>query len=287
MTLTGGYGRVDSKRATSVLGEAVQQGVALVDTADAYLGGEELVARVRAAHLEQPFRIVTKVGLTGRPGQRLACGRPEYLARACDASLRRLGGERLDIVLLHRVDHEVPIEISMLALADFIRAGKVAEIGLCTSDPELLRRAAAAAPVSYVQAALSVLAPAAADGLLPVARDLGVMLLAFSPLSRGLVAADRDPSALPASDARAHVPEMNTLRRSRAGRFRRLADDLGVSAVDLALGWVGSLGHDVIPIPGARSRQQVTQNLDAQRRELSPSHLDAVGAFVRKLASAE
>lgn len=283
MTLTGGYGPVDPTRAAAVLAHAVQQGVALVDTADVYVGGEELVASVREAYPEHPFRVVTKVGLTGRPGQRLACGHPGHLKRACEASLRRLGSERLDILLLHRVDPDVPIEISMSALSDLVAVGKVAAIGLCTSDPEVLRRAAVAAPVSYVQAAMSVLAPAAAEDLLPTARELGTTLLAFSPLGRGLVAADRDPASLPVVDARAHIPEVS-VSRSRAQDFRRLAEHLGASAVELALGWLTSLGPDVVPIPGARSRAQVTQTLDAQRRSLSLQERCAVEAFVRAIS---
>lgn len=280
MTLTGGYGIVDRAYAASVLRHAVQQGAALVDTADAYVGGEELVASVRAAYPEHPFRIVTKIGLTGRPGERGVCGRTEYLSRACETSLRRLHTEQLDVLLLHRVDPEVPIELSMSALADLVNAGKVAEIGLCTSDPQLLRRAAAVAPVAYVETALSVLAPTSATSLLSEARELGVVLIAASPLGRGLVAVDRDPSTLPTDDARAHVPEIDSLRRSRAVRFRRLANRLQVPAVALALGWVSSLGGDVIPIPGARSKDQVNQNLDAQRRGLSPDHRLAVDDFI-------
>lgn len=284
MTLTGGYGRVDPTRAAAVLAHAVQQGVALVDTADAYVGGEELVASVREAYPEHPFRVVTKVGLTGRPGQRLACGQPGHLRRACEASLRRLGSERLDILLLHRVDPDVPLEISMSALSDLVEVGKVAEVGLCTSDPELLRRAAVAAPVSYVQAAMSVLAPVAAEELLPTARDLGITLLAFSPLGRGLVAADRNPASLPVDDARAHIPEVARVSRTRAEDFRRLAEHLGASPVDLALSWLTSLGPDVVPIPGARSREQVTQTLDAQRRPLSLHERRAIEAFVRAIS---
>ena len=283
MTLTGGYGRVDPTRATAVLAHAAQQGVALVDTADAYIGGEELVASVRGACPEHPFRVVTKVGLTGRPGQRLACGQPDHLKRACEASLRRLGGERLDILLLHRVDPDVAIEISMSALADLVEVGKVAEIGLCTSDPQVLRRAAQAAPVSYVQAAMSVLAPMAAGKLLPTARELGTTLLAFSPLGRGLVAADRDPASLPIDDARAHTPDIGRVSRATAEDFRRLAKHLRASPVDLALSWLTSLGPDVVPIPGARSREQVSQTLDAQRRPLSLDERWAIEAFVRAI----
>lgn len=281
MTLTGGYGAISSTQAFSVLTHAVDQGVALLDTADAYPGGEPLVASVRAA-TERPVRIVTKVGLRGRPGHRMACGRPSYLRQACDASLRRLGGERLDILLLHRVDPEVPVEESMAALGGLIEAGKVAEIGLCTGDPQLLRRAAAAAPVWWVQTAVSVLAPAMAGLLLPVVRELGATLLAHSPLHRGLVVRSRDPGSTTVDDARAYIPEMTAHERSLAREFRKLAHDHQTSAVDLALGWLTSLGPDVVPIPGARTCSQVTQNLHAQRKVLSDDQTQAVSAFVRE-----
>ncbi|WP_313535458.1 aldo/keto reductase [Arsenicicoccus bolidensis] len=280
MTLTGGYGGVDPAHARSVLDHALEHGVGLLDTADAYPGGEQLVASVRAVHPEHPVRIVTKIGLAGPPGRRSVCGRPDYLRHACKRSLQRLGGERLDILLLHRVDPQVPVEDSMSCLAQLVKEGKVAQIGLCTSDPGVLRRAATAAPLSFVQSALSVLAPAAAGGLLAATRQIGCTLIASSPLGRGLVAGDRAPSTLPADDARAHVPEMDTLHRARAEAFRRLAAQVGMSDVDLALGWIDSLGPDVVPIPGARSRKHVTQNLRAQACELSPSALLAVGRFV-------
>lgn len=285
MTLTGAYGGVDAQRATTVLGYAVQQGVALLDTADVYPGGEEIVATVRAAHPEHPFRVATKVGLTGPPGRRSTNGRPSYLARACEASIRRLDVEQLDILLLHRADLEIPIEDSMSALAAAAQEGKVAEIGLCTNDPELLRRAASVAPVSYVQAALSVLSPEAAQTLLPIARDLGVTMLAFNPLGRGLAVSDLDPSALTRDDARAHMPEIDMPRRLHATNFRRFAGHLGMPAADLALGWINSLGPDVIPIPGARSMSQVTQNLNGQRRDLSSDALRSVQDFVRNGAA--
>lgn len=284
MTLSGGYGRIDQELAFSVLSHAVKCGVALLDTASAYVGGEVLVASVLASMPDRPVRVVTKVGLTGRPGQRIVCGRPGDLVRACDLSLQRLGGDQLDIVLLHRVDREVPVEESMAALSALMGAGKVAEIGVCTNDPDLLRRAASEGPIKYVQAPLSVLAPAAAGDLLPAAREVGATMLAASPLARGLVALDREQGGFGVDDARAHVPEIDQ-RRSLALDFRRLAETLGVSAVDLALGWLTSHGPDVVPIPGARSMKQVTSNLEAQRQALSAEQLLAVTDFVRATGS--
>jgi aryl-alcohol dehydrogenase-like predicted oxidoreductase len=168
MTLSGAYGPIPAGDAIAVLRHALESGVALLDTADAYGRGDELIAEAMASTSHHRARVVTKVGLVGPPGRRRTCGDPTYLRQACDKSLRRLRCEQVDVLLLHRIDPDVPVEESIGALLGLVQVGKAAEIGLCTDDPTLLRRAATAGNIAYVQTELSLLRTTAVHTLLPV-----------------------------------------------------------------------------------------------------------------------
>jgi len=278
MTLTGGYGPIAQADALDVLRYAIDAGVALLDTADAYLGGEELVAQAVHGRVDRPL-IVTKCGLGGEPGRRWSCGRPDYLAQACAASRQRLRVETLDAILLHRVDPLVPVEESIGALAALREQGLVAQIGICTSDPAVVRRSAAIAPLAFVEAPLSILNPEPAKELLAAVRSADAVLLAHSPLVRGVAAKHSSKPSYEPGDARAHIPELRDhALLSRAARLARDAQQLGISRVALALGWLVSLGPDVVPLPGVRTRRQSRESLDAQR-DLPPDVSAAVAAF--------
>ena len=279
MTLTGGYGHVAAADARDVLQHALDHEVALLDSSDAYPGGEALVARALVGRRDRPL-VVTKCGLSGDPGRRVPCGRPEYLARACAASSRRLEVDTIDVVILHRVDPQVPVEESIGALADLRGRGLIARVGISTSDAEVIRRAATVEKLAFVEAPLSVVAPGDIDRLLLAVRETGCTLLAYSPLGRGLAASSRTRK-YGIDDARAHIAEMHEPARiNRAEALATLADGFGLSMVELALGWLVSLGADVIPIPGARNREQALQNLQAQQ-PLPPEVFAAVDAFTR------
>ncbi|WP_354058448.1 aldo/keto reductase [Dietzia sp. 2505] len=282
MTLTGGYGYMAPTDARDVLRHALDHEVALLDTSDAYPGGEELIARALAGRRDRPL-VVTKCGLTGYPGHRVPCGRPEYLAHACAASRRRLEVETIDVVILHRIDPQVPVEESIGALADLRDRGLIAQIGISSSDVETIRRAAAVDKLAFVEAPLSVIAPGDTDHLIAAVREVGSTLLAYSPLGRGL-AAPSQTGNYGIGDARAHIAEMREPARiKRAEALAALSAGSGLTMVALALGWLVSLGADVVPIPGARNRQQALQNLEAQR-PLSPEIFAAVEAFTRRVS---
>lgn len=279
MTLTGGYGYVREDVALSALRHAFDLGVALVDTADAYPGGEELVARSLAGRHDRPT-VVTKCGLTGLPGRRVPCGQPSYLVRACEASLARLQVDTVDVLLLHRVDPAVPVEDSIGALADLRVKGLAAHIGLSTDNAQEVQRAAAITKLAVIEAPLSVLDPTAASSILPIVRAAGATLLARSPLGRGAAVGAPRPQGYDKDDARAHVSQMRDIGPAdRAAALRALARRHSLSSVDLALGWLVSLGEDVVPIPGFRTRHQVRQDLAAQCA-LPPDVFDAVNGIV-------
>lgn len=284
MTLTGGYGPVAAPHALQVLRHALDNGVALLDTADVYPGGEPLIARALIGRANRPM-VVTKCGLTGEPGKRVPCGRPDHLSRACAASGRRLGVETIDAVLLHRVDPLVPVEESIGALADLRDRGLIGRVGISTPDPDVVRRAAATTPLAFVEASLSVLAPEPVEELLPAVREAGATFLAHSPLFRGLAAKPAPAHGFDAQDARSHIPELgDPARLCRAQSLARIADRCGLSPAELALGWLSSLGSDVVPIPGTRTLWQLRQNLRAQR-PLPPTVVMEI-ASLKKMAPA-
>ena len=281
MTLTGGYGAVPPETALEVLVYAVDSGLAFLDTADAYPGGEELVASTFARRPGHGVRVATKIGLAGRPGARKVCGRPEYLRQACETSLRRLRVNALDVLLLHRIDSAVPVEESIGALGELVASGMVREIGVCTADSALLRRAHREHPMSFVQTELSILETGAVNSVVAVSAELGATVMAYSPLRRGLLARLDMPHRFAPDDARSYVPYTRSANeRIWVKAFHALAAELGTSSVRLALGWLLGLSDDLIPIPGARTRAHVRANLAAQARPLSAVEADAVNTFI-------
>jgi aryl-alcohol dehydrogenase-like predicted oxidoreductase len=261
----------DEREAVAAIHRAAELGITMLDTADMYgpFTNEELVGRAIAGRRDD-FVIATKFGFERHAdGSQSINGRPEYVRSACDASLRRLGVDVIDLYYQHRVDASVPIEDTAGAMADLVRAGKVRYLGLSEPGTATLRRAHAVHPVSAVQSEYSLFARDVEDDALPALRELGIGFVAYSPLGRGLLTgAIRSAQDLPEGDA----------RRARFPRFQdgnleanaalvtvltEMAGSKGVSPAQLALAWVLSRGQDVAAIPGSRRPAHVEENAAA------------------------
>ncbi|MFJ5231348.1 aldo/keto reductase [Kitasatospora sp. NPDC088391] len=284
MNVSHAYGTPPSAEdAAKLLLTALDAGVTLFDTAALYGFGanEELVGRVLGPHRER-IVLSSKCGMTGVDGRRVIDGRPETIRRTAEESLTRLRTDVIDLYYLHRLDPAVPVEESVGALADLVAAGKVRAIGLSEVSAATLRRAHAVHPVAALQNEYSLWTRNPERGTLAAARELGVALVAFSPVGRGfLTDAPPDPAALPAGDIRramprfgpAHYPANLALRQELAG----LARPAGLTLPQLALAWVLSRGEHVIAIPGTRSTAHLRENVSVLDLDVPAEVLDAAG----------
>jgi aryl-alcohol dehydrogenase-like predicted oxidoreductase len=278
------YGEVDEAEALSLLDFAIELGVTMLDTADTYGVGESerLVGRAVRGRRDRVV-VASKFGqirLPGDPRPRGICGRPEYVRQACEASLERLGIETLDLYYLHRVDPEVPIEDTVGAMAQLVRSGKVRYLGLSEPGPQTLRRAHAVHPISVVQNEYSLLTRDPEATMLPQLRELGISLVAYSPLGRGLLTNKVD---LAANDPRRQFPrfadEALSRNLARVAELESLARMRGATAGQLALAWVLARGDDVVAIPGTRRRDRLRENVAAAALELTREELNVIDAL--------
>ncbi|MEO3778531.1 aldo/keto reductase [Micromonospora sp. B11E3] len=278
MGMTGGYGPVDPQQCITTIRAALDLGITLFDTADFYADGanERLLGRGLAGRREQAV-IVTRGGVRSRtPGgpPTVVDGRPEYLRQACDASLSRLGVDHVDVYCLGRVDREVPVEDSVGALAELKAEGKVGQIALSEVSADILRRACAVHPVAAVESEYSLWERHLEAEILPAARDLGVVLIAHSPLGKGFLAGElRAPEELGEGDHRRNHPRLQgtNFRHNRAmvDEASGLAAELGVSPARLSLAWLLGRGPDVVPIPGSRRVEHLRDNAAATELTLT------------------
>ncbi|WP_235545770.1 aldo/keto reductase [Phycicoccus sp. Soil802] len=267
--------------AEQVLLTALELGVTLFDTAALYGFGanEELVGRVLKPHRDR-IVLASKCGMTGVDGKRVIDGRPDTIRRTADAALSRLGTEVIDLYYLHRRDFSVPIEESVGALAELVAAGKVRAIGLSEVSAETLRRAHAVHPVAALQNEYSLWSRNPELGTHAVCRELGIALVAFSPLARGfLTASPPVMKSLPLNDIRQNMPRFDTvnypLNLAIHARLITLARDFGCTLSQLALAWLLSRGDHVIPIAGTRSATHLRDNLKALPLAVPPDVLAA------------
>ncbi len=265
----GYYGPADDAESIATIHHAIERGVTLLDTADVYGGGhnEELVGRALQGRRGRVV-LATKTGLVDTPRGLGVDGRPERIRAAIEASLARLGTDHVDLYYLHRVDPDVPVEESVGAMADLVRAGTVRHIGLSEVGPATLRRAAAVHPIAAVQSEYSLWNRDPERALLPALRELGVALVAFSPLGRGfLTGAVRASTALADDDLRSRLPRFRGDNLARnlpiAERVAEVAERRGATPAQVALAWLLDRGPDVIPIPGTRRRANIDANVAA------------------------
>ena len=266
------YGTRDDDESVATIQAALAAGITLLDTADIYgpHTNEELVGRALAGRREQVV-LATKFGFqrdADDPGKRVINGRPDYVRAACDASLRRLGTEHVDLYYLHRVDANVPVEETVGAMADLKRAGKIGHLGLSEVSPATLRRAHAEHPITALQSEYSLWTRDPEGGVLETCRELGIGFVAFSPLGRGFLSGEiRRFEDFTADDYRRRHPRFqgDNFARNLAlvDGVRSLAAAKGCSAAQLALAWVLAQGGDIVPIPGTKRRRYLEQNIAA------------------------
>jgi aryl-alcohol dehydrogenase-like predicted oxidoreductase len=265
------YGPTDEDESIRVIRRARELGVDFLDTADMYGSGhnEELVGRAVAGR-RHDYVIATKFGnrRDDDSDRRWVDNRPEWVHEACDASLRRLGVERIDLYYMHRRDPEVPIEESVGAMAELVSEGKVAHLGLSEVNPDTLRAANAVHPVTALQSEWSLFTRGIEAEIVPAARELGVGIVPYSPIGRGLLAgALTSAESLSEDDFRRRQPRFSdeNLARNleRVGRLRDLAAELGCTPVQLALAWLLCQGDDVVPIPGTKRVRYLEENVGA------------------------
>jgi hypothetical protein len=289
MNLSHAYGSPPSPDAgAQVLLRALELGVTLFDTAALYGFGanEELVGRVLEPHRAH-ITLASKCGMTGVDGKRVIDGRPDTLKRTCDASLRRLQTDVIDLYYLHRWDKKVPIEDSIGALADLVRAGKIRAIGLSEVSAGTLKRAHAVHPITALQNEYSLWTRNPEIAGLEACRSLGVAFVAFSPLARGFLSGKlRDVSALEEKDIRRQMPRFapDTYAANLAllDDFAVLAGEVGRTPAQLALAWLLAKGEHVVPIPGTRSIAHLEENVAAAGVQLGDDVVSRLDALINQ-----
>lgn len=286
MGMSAFYGPHDDAQSTATLHRALDLGVTLLDTADMYgpHTNERLVGAAIAGRREQVV-LATKFGnVVGADGSRSVNGRPEYVRSACDASLQRLGVDHIDLYYQHRVDPSTPIEETVGAMAELVAAGKVRYLGLSEAGADTIRRAVAVHPIAALQSEWSLWSRDIEADVVPTARELGVGIVAYSPLGRGFLTGTITKAEDLADDdfRRANprfVGEAFEANMAVVRALQQLAKDKGVSAAQLALAWVLSRGEDVVPIPGTRSQQRLAENVGAVDVVLSADDLQRIEAL--------
>jgi len=279
----------DDEASIATIHRALDLGVSLLDTSDMYgpHTNERLVGRAVAGRRDEVV-LATKFGIVrgDDPASRSVRGDAAYVRQACDASLARLGVDHIDLYYQHRVDRDTPIEETVGAMAELVAAGKVRHLGLSEASAATLRRANAVHPISALQTEWSLWTRDIEAEILPTARELGVGIVAYSPLGRGFLTGTVTSTAdLPEGDFRAvGQPRLagDNLERNLAlvQALRKLADERGVTAAQLALAWVQHRGEDVVPIPGTKKVHYLEQNVAAATITLSDEDLAALEAAV-------
>ncbi|MCW2985122.1 MAG: aldo/keto reductase [Conexibacter sp.] len=266
------YGGRDDVESVATIHRALDLGVTLLDTSDAYgpHTNEELVGQAIADRRDQVV-LATKFGIVrdpDDPAKRGVNGRPEYVRASAEGSLRRLGLDHIDLYYQHRVDPDTPIEETVGAMAELVAEGKVRALGLSEAGPETIRRAHAVHPIAAVQSEYSLWSRDLEDGVLPTLKELGIGLVAYSPLGRGfLTGAIRSIDDLDEDDYRRHSPRFQGENFDKnlevVAIVERLAADRGVTPAQLGLAWVLAQWDGVVPIPGTKRRSRLEENVGA------------------------
>jgi aryl-alcohol dehydrogenase-like predicted oxidoreductase len=277
------YGPCDDAESIATLHRAIELGTDFFDTSNAYgpYHNEELLGRTLGA-LRNRVIIATKFGIVRYPdGRREINGRPEYVRSACDASLKRLATDYIDLYYQHRVDRTVPIEETVGAMADLVKAGKVRYLGLSEASAKTIRRAHATHPISALQSEYSLWSRDIENEILPTLRELGIGLVAYSPLGRGFLSGEyKSPDDFPPNDFRRMNPRFQGENFTRnlevVDQVKRIAAEKGVTPSQLALAWVRARGDDIVPIPGTKRRKYLEENTAAIKIKLSAADLNRI-----------
>jgi aryl-alcohol dehydrogenase-like predicted oxidoreductase len=275
------YGPGDETESIATLHRALDLGVNFFDTADAYgpYTNEELVGRALRGHRDAAI-IATKFGIVRGPdpATRSVSGKPEYVRKACEASLKRLGIDRIDLYYQHRVDPNTPIEDTVGAMARLVEEGKIRYLGLSEAAPETLRRACKTHPIAALQTEYSLWSREHEDGLLALCEELGVGFVAYSPLGRGFLTGEiRRFEDFASDDFRRMSPRFqgDNFEKNLAlvDRIREIAREKGCTPAQLALAWVLAQSTNIVAIPGTKRRSYLEQNLGALEVSLSADDL--------------
>ena len=286
MTMSGVYGKGDDAESIAVVHKALDLGVNFVDSSDMYGWGqnEELLGRAIKGRRDQVV-LTTKFGQVQSPDGKgnLVDGSPTHVARACDASLKRLGVDVIDLYSQHRVDPKVPIEDTVGAMARLVDQGKVRFIGLSEAAPATITRAHAVHPISAVQTEYSLLYRNPAEETLPTCRDRGISYVAYSPLGRGfLTGTIHELDDIPADDRRRQHPRFQEQNfdhnRKLIMQIEDMAKEKGVTPSQLVLAWLLAQGDDVLPIPGTKHVARLEENVGAAAIKLDAADLARIDA---------
>jgi aryl-alcohol dehydrogenase-like predicted oxidoreductase len=279
------YGPADADEAVATLHRALDLGVTFLDTADVYglTENERLVGRTIADRRDEVV-LATKFGNVFRDGQRGVDGSPAYVAEACDASLDRLGVDHIDLYYLHRPDLTVPIEDTVGAMAELVTAGKVLHLGLSEASADTVRRGAAVHPIAALQSEWSLFTRGLEDDVVPTCRELGIGLVPFSPLGRGMLTGSvTDRDALADNDFRRTNPRFDEGNFEHNLALVDVVKDVaaahGCTAGQVALAWLNAQGDDVVPIPGTKRRSYLEDNVGALDVTLTADDLERLGAL--------
>jgi aryl-alcohol dehydrogenase-like predicted oxidoreductase len=284
MGMSQSYGPAEEQESVATVHRALDLGVTFLDTADMYgpFTNERLVGGAIAGRRDEVV-LATKFGNERRPdGSWIRVnGTPEYVRRACDASLERLGVDHVDLYYQHRVDKTVPVEDTWGAMAELVEAGKVRYLGISEAAPATIRRAHAVHPMSALQTEYSLFSRDPEQGLLATVRELGIGFVAYSPLGRGFLSGQvKSPDDFAEDDFRRGHPrfEGENFARNLAvvEQVRQLAADKGVTPSQLAIAWLLAQGDDIVPIPGAERRHYLEENVRAVEVGLTPKDLAAI-----------
>ena len=286
MSLSGVYGSSDDANAIAVIHEALDRGITMLDTSDAYGAGhnEELVGKAIKGRRSQVL-LATKFGNLGGRGGKTADGRPEFVISSCEASLKRLGVDVIDLYYQHRIDPTVPTEDTVGAMAKLVQQGKVRALGLSEASPQTIRKGHAVHKIAAVQNEYSLLYRTEGEETLQTTRQLGIAFVAYSPLGRGLLTGVvEDPKTLADNDARKRHPRFAAENIGHnmglVGKITELAGKKNCTAGQLALAWLLARGDDIVPIPGTKRKERLIENIGALSVKLSADELAQIDKAV-------
>jgi aryl-alcohol dehydrogenase-like predicted oxidoreductase len=281
MGMSQSYGQGDDSESIATIHRALEIGVNFLDTADMYgpFTNEVLVGKAIASRREEVV-LATKFGNERRAdgSWKGVNGRPDYVHRACDSSLARLGVDCIDLYYQHRVDPNVAVEETWGAMSELVRSGKVRFLGISEAAADTIRRAHLVWPVTAVQSEYSLFSRDPEDGVLSTVRELGIGFVAYSPLGRGMLTGGvTSADSLPANDFRRNAPRFqgeNLVKNlDLVAKVREVAESLGISPGQLAIAWLHAQGEDIVPIPGTKRRRYLEQNVAAAEIQLTPEVL--------------